>query len=534
MNRNDRFCVMLDCSRNAVMKPQKIKEFVLILKEFGYNSVMLYLEDTFEVGGEPMFGYLRGRYTKEELKDLDGFCNSVGMELIPCVQTLAHLNAIFRWKEYAKINDINDVLLVEDERTYKLIDGIFETVEECFTCKTVNIGLDEAHALGRGKYLDKFGYQDRFELFSSHLQKVNDLAKKRGLTPILWSDTFFEKGADGVPYANLNVPECAVKALPDNVELVCWDYYHTNKDFYDTVLDAHKQFNNPLWYACSAYSSRGFAPCNAYSLKAIRPAMQSCRERGVNNIIVTMWGGNGAECSFFALLPSLLFAVETFNGNDDINSIAQKFKDITGEDFFNMMSLDLPNDVGAKGLNYGPSKYMLYNDPFAGIYDCTINPSDSKTYENIAKTLYQNGKDSKYKYVFDCLALLSEILAKKYTLGLDTRKAYNERDIKGLKGLVKRYGEIISLVEKFSLVFKKQWFTDNKPHGFDVQDLRLGGLIQRLISCRTRLNELIKGKTNAIEELDEPILDLETGTSEFSKQTVVLNDWKTNVTVNIL
>ena len=66
MENNKRFCVMLDCSRNAVMKPEKVKEFILTVKKFGYNSIMLYLEDTYEVCGEPLFGYLRGRYTKEE------------------------------------------------------------------------------------------------------------------------------------------------------------------------------------------------------------------------------------------------------------------------------------------------------------------------------------------------------------------------------------------------------------------------------------------------------------------------------------
>ena len=62
---------MLDCSRNAVMKPQKIKEFIDILAEIGYNTLELYMEDTYEVEGEPYFGYLRGGYSTTELKDLD-------------------------------------------------------------------------------------------------------------------------------------------------------------------------------------------------------------------------------------------------------------------------------------------------------------------------------------------------------------------------------------------------------------------------------------------------------------------------------
>ena len=58
-----------------------------------------------------------GKYSKEELKLLNEYCDSIDMELIPCIQTLAHLNAIFRWKDYVDINDIDDILLVDDERT---------------------------------------------------------------------------------------------------------------------------------------------------------------------------------------------------------------------------------------------------------------------------------------------------------------------------------------------------------------------------------------------------------------------------------
>ena len=65
------FGVMLDMSRNGVMKVSEVKRYVDYLKAFGYNSLQLYTEDTYEVDGEPYFGHLRGRYTKEELKEID-------------------------------------------------------------------------------------------------------------------------------------------------------------------------------------------------------------------------------------------------------------------------------------------------------------------------------------------------------------------------------------------------------------------------------------------------------------------------------
>lgn len=60
--------VMIACSRDAVMTVGKLKDFITILAKFGYDSVQLYTEDTYEIDGEPYFGYMRGRYTQEEIR----------------------------------------------------------------------------------------------------------------------------------------------------------------------------------------------------------------------------------------------------------------------------------------------------------------------------------------------------------------------------------------------------------------------------------------------------------------------------------
>jgi hypothetical protein len=112
-----RFGLMLDMSRNAVMKPEELKKFAALIKSFGYNMIQLYTEDTYEVDGEPYLGYMRGRYTQKELSDIVEYCESIGIEVIPCIQTLAHLNQAFMWRKYKDIRDTGDILLAGDERT---------------------------------------------------------------------------------------------------------------------------------------------------------------------------------------------------------------------------------------------------------------------------------------------------------------------------------------------------------------------------------------------------------------------------------
>ena len=65
--------VMLDMSRAGVMKMEKVKEYIEYMALMGLNSLMLYMEDVFEVDGLEYFGYMRGRYSKNDLKEIDQY-----------------------------------------------------------------------------------------------------------------------------------------------------------------------------------------------------------------------------------------------------------------------------------------------------------------------------------------------------------------------------------------------------------------------------------------------------------------------------
>ena len=126
------FGVMVDISRNAVLRPEAARKLIRLCALMGYSFVGLYMEDTIDIPGEPYFGYQRGAMTPEELKDLDQYAAGLGLELRPYLQTLAHLNQIMRYQRYDEIRDTEDILLAGDERTYRLLDKLLKTVSECF------------------------------------------------------------------------------------------------------------------------------------------------------------------------------------------------------------------------------------------------------------------------------------------------------------------------------------------------------------------------------------------------------------------
>ena len=308
-NRFDTFGVMLDMSRNSVMRVSAVKDYMLCLKKMGYNALFLYMEDTYEVDGEPYFGYMRGRYTKEELREIDDYGASLGIEVIPCMQTLAHLREYLRWGK-API-DKDDVLLVGDERTYALIDRMFATLSTCFRSRRIHIGMDEAHSLGRGEYLDKNGYEPTHVILQKHLARVKALADKYGYETMIWTDMFFR------PWNNkkYHIPACKmpkeyVEALPEGVIPVYWNYYHTDFNIYDGMMYNHKQISKDFWFAGAAWTWTGYMPHNDFTLDTMLPAFEALKKHRVRNVMITLWGDDGADCSRYAVLPSLFYLAE--------------------------------------------------------------------------------------------------------------------------------------------------------------------------------------------------------------------------------
>ena len=245
MKNFERFGVMIDCSRNAVPSIDGLKKFFTILAKMGYDCVMLYTEDTYEVEDEPYFGYKRGRYSIAEMQEIDRFAASIGIEVIPCIQTLAHLNAIFRWDEYRKIKDIDDILLLDDERTMTLIERMFATLSKSFASRKIHIGMDEAHNVGLGKYLDRHGFGDRYELILRHLNKVCEIARKYGYEPMMWEDMFFRLANHGDYYVKepIAFSDDVVNKVPSDCSMVYWDYYSTDEAIYDAMITSSKRLS---------------------------------------------------------------------------------------------------------------------------------------------------------------------------------------------------------------------------------------------------------------------------------------------------
>lgn len=498
---------MADCSRNAVARVDTLKKLVRQAALMGYHFIGLYLEDTLAIPEEPYFGYMRGAYTKEEIAEVVRYAELFGVEIRPYVETLAHLNQITRYEHYQKFIDTDDILLAGDERTYAFLDHYLKAVSDAFPSRRVNLGMDEAHMVGLGKYLDAHGYQNRVEIIQKHLERVMEICRKYGLQPQMWSDMFFRLAFGGEYYVK-DKPMADNVKIPEGLELVYWDYYSADEEHYDDMLRQHRKMTDKVSFAGGVWKWIGFAPHNRYSAVIGKAALSSCRRNGITSVVMTGWGDNGGEASQFSILPGL-FEDARLVYEDDLPEAA--FYALTGIREEDYMKLDLSNPLPEREDRVNNAgKFLLYNDVLLGVFDPLAKQLAEGYYADAAKQLEQAVRDSSGSslcYVLKTQASLCRVLQDKANLGMVIRAAYGAGDREKLREIAEEaIPQLLEKMDRFYQDFRKQWMSENKAFGFEVQSLRIGGLRQRILEVQQRMEEYLSGELAEIDELEKPVL----------------------------
>lgn len=505
--------IMIDCSRNGVLSSSTVKEYIRYMALLGYDSMQLYTEDIYELEGEPLFGYFRGKYSVAELKDFVRYGKLFGIELVPCIQTLAHLNGIFRWRHFDNIRDCDDILLADSQETYDFVDKMLKTCKEIFGTRRINIGMDEAHNVGRGRYYDIHGDVDKYEIILRHLDKVIELCKKYDFEPMMWSDMYFRLSFEGSYYPqNLTqrIKSGLSKFVPDGVKLVYWDYYHIDEKMYDHLFDMHFELcgKERTVFAGGFWTWSGFAPNIRFTNATTISAVKSATRNGIKDLFFTIWGNTGGDCAWFNTLPSLVIgAQECYGAQDMTDDITKLLTGLSQEEFSVLELPNLPDEEKVAHTN-NISKYLLYSDAFMGFFDNLVKEGKSTDFAKNAQIIDKIGdKAGKWEYLFRTESALCRVMEIKYDLGVRTRRAYKDNNVDEIKKLISDYALLTERLEEFYKRVRYQWFKENKPYGFEVQDVRIGGLIQRTKHLGMRLEEYLN-QGIFIPELNEEIINI--------------------------
>ncbi len=506
---------MVDMSRNAVMNVESVKYLFRKMALMGFNTFMLYTEDTYEIDGYPYFGYMRGRYTREEIKDMDAYALKLGIELIPCIQTLGHLLTHLRWPSAGAYQDTAWAMLVGEEETYKIIDAMLKSVKECFTTDRIHIGMDETHDLGTGKYLEKNGYKERSIIYFEHMKRVGEMVKSYGLKPMMWSDMFFRLGGKGlkgyVDYdVRVNLDELISEKVPKGIQQVFWDYYNAGEDFYAVNIDKHKKYlDEETIFAGGVWLWSGHAPHFARSLRNTVPALEACKKKGVKEILATVWV-NGSYASHMLSLPGLAWYADfDYNNSFDIESVKNCLRFSCGISYDDIVKTELV-EYPHKG-EVGISRELLYNDPLMGLVDKDIEGVETTSYyKNVTSQLDAVTSDKgATDAAFDVIIKLSSLLENKADFGIRLKKAYDNNDVEALKELAQECEIILDKIRALHESHYIAWMQYNKPQGWEVHDIRYGGLRARFETTKKRILAYLSNEITAIEELREERLRLD-------------------------
>ncbi len=504
---------MFDFSRNAVMNQESFYEMIRMMAMMGFNSAMLYMEDTYEVKEEPYFGYMRGRYSEEELKRLDDYAHQFGIELIPCIQTLAHLEEFLKWEGVLHYKDTRGALLLESEKTYDLLENMIQAASGPFRSKRIHIGMDEAEELGRGIFLNKHGYKPRFELMAKHLDRVLQITDGLGLEAVMWSDMFLKLASEtGDSYSKkTEIPEYIIEQTPNQIQLMYWQYNSTDVDHYRQIIDQHKAFNKKPAFAGGMWIWNTFATNYQLSLQASNAALQACKEKEIDDVFVTLWGDDGMENNPYAALLGLQFYAEHAYAKElDENKLYERVAFCTGiqaDQYLLLNELDTPPGVEKGNLEQtNPSKFLLWQDVLLGVFDKHIEGLDMDTYYESLTTKFQNSRveATPLDYIFEVPEKLSNVLALKAGIGVKLKSAYDKQDRKELRKIANEIiPEISTRVRKLRDAHRYQWLKMNKPFGWEVIDIRYGGLLNRLDTATMRVNDYLHGQIEMIDELEQ-------------------------------
>ena len=503
--------IMLDMSRAGVMKVEKVKEYIEYMALCGLNSLMLYMEDVYEVCDLKYFGYLRGRYSEKELMEIDDYGRKYNVEVIPCIQTLGHFEQYIKNKEGRKISDTLSVIMPGKDESYEFIEKLISTVSRCFKTRKIHIGMDEAWGMGTGNYLKENGYRNGTEIFCEHINKVKAITDKYNLEPMIWSDMYFRLSSKSGGYydESAQIPEYVKEMLPENVSITYWDYYNTEKENYSSMIRRHKKITDKVVFAGGIWTWAGHVPDYLHTLKSTNSALNACKEEKISTVYATVWGDDGCETdAMFSLVGCLLYGEHSYNLNIDENELNSKIELLFGaelSDFTDMSYVLYPLDEYKRGVANLRIKQIIYNDIMCGLLDADIMDEKlithylkfAEKYEKLSK------KEGYYKEYFKYIAIISKLASDKIEVTQKLHYGYkNDKNT-----LISVRDELLPQLKKdfeeLKDVHYNLWNNTYRPFGFEIVDGRYGIKIERIKTAIRRLDEYLNGKVDRLTELEE-------------------------------
>ncbi len=521
---------MLDVSRGRVATVPFLKERFRRLRQMGYNSVMLYTEDVFQLPDEPKWGYMRGSYSPDEIRELKACADALGLAMMPCIETLGHLEQPLRWSDFDGIRNTPSTLLVGEEASYALIDKILAFWQQTVGGHRIHLGMDEAGGFAGARYAKKQGTRPPIDVFLEHLERVNALCAAHGFDePIIWSDMLYRMGSATHDYYDPTAvadPKLAA-LLPKNMRLCYWDYYHDTRAYYAGMIDGHRKLGSEPILAGGAQVWYHFLHDREKTIATTIPFVEAGREKECAEFFVTVWGDDGGYAIPGVVDEALFACAELAAGRtaEPTEENCARFNAITGLDYKSLAKL---GEVTRHYADEWPDMILeasiLYDDPlYCGNYrNYLVRKPSETTDRRFYCAHYRDAawRDDGAKVLADHRRVLAEcadlpgippaattlvrVLGAKLDYEAGVLAAWRDRDRAALERIANQdLPALIGAMEDFCELYRSDWLVTSKPFGFERVQARNAAALARLVEARRRLEDYLAGRTATIEEFDE-------------------------------
>ena len=505
---------------NQVLKLEQMHEMICRMALMGFNLLVLYMEDTFEVEGEPYFGYMRSRYSEADLRAIAAMGERFGMEVAAMVEGLAHLYNVLRWPPYGDMQENASTVLVGEPRTYEYLNHVLDAATKPFNSKRAFIALDEAFELGRGESLNRSGvYRPSFDILKEHIDQLVAMCQERGLEFVTYGDMFMmANNPEGSVFDRLYntdkpiAPEIVAAAnFPANYCM--WDYSHLEESTYENLFKRYREFGKCDYFLTGIWNWLGFGVDYDKTFATVIPGMRAAKKCDIKHAMVASWGNDTGSDNFWQdlLLGFQLFAEYCYGDEPDNADLGDRFMACTGCEMEDFMQLSYVDHLYGEAPRPGPgytnfSRSLLWQDMLFGRYDYHIHDDNltahfAKAAAALEQAVDRNGAYGKY---FETRALCARVMELKATMGYRIANAYKQGDKYALTAIAQvELPELSRRVHQLYQRHRDMWYADYKPLGWEAEDLRYGALLTRIESVSYRLNQYLRGEISELPEVTE-------------------------------
>lgn len=327
--------VMLDISRDKVPTMPTLYRLVDLLAEWKLNQFQLYTEHTFAYHAHPTVWKDASPMTGEQIMELDAYCRSKFIELVPNQNSFGHMERWLKHDEYRPMaehpyggetawgyRERPGGLCPTDRRSIPFISGLYDELLLHFTSRRFNVGLDETVDLGYGRSKAICKRLGTGRVYLDFLLKIHDQVTARGFHMMFWGDIIMH-------YPEL-IPE-----LPTDITALEWGYENDHPFLANT---ARFRDSGVPFYVCPGASNwNSISGRTDNTIENIASSATAGLANGAIGMLNTSWGDNGHWDPLPVAYPGFLAgAMLSWNAKSDAKkTLAQAlslhaFNDPTG------------------------------------------------------------------------------------------------------------------------------------------------------------------------------------------------------------